>query len=164
MNSDLDPVISQPACTKTHDCSLHLFFCTQRAEKYSDIHRSSAFLCVAASVFSGLIITLALTLFTRQAGDVSVFLIYYLMFSFIIGAPTFIVGLPALHFLPHLKHASPRGAGLIGTAVAGAISIALLLMSSFSKAFTTWQEATTFIACLALWGGIASCVYQRTRQ
>lgn len=126
---------------------------------------AALFSCVAASVFGGLIITLAPTLFTRQAADASVFLISYLMFSFIIGAPTFIaLGLPALHFLPHLKHASPRGAGLIGTAVAGVINIALLLMSSFSKAFTTWQEATTFIACLALWGGIASCVYQRTRQ
>ncbi|WP_153064751.1 hypothetical protein [Xanthomonas campestris] len=143
----------------------HVFFAAARAAKVTLIFLGSVLLsCVAATILSGLCLTLILAT-SRDSGTAGAFFLYYCFFSFGIGSPAFfLAGVPLLHFFPGLKHAHPYSAGIAGAAITASSMLILRLMHHSSVPFSSWDTIAVLVAFPSLWAGIASCVYQRTKQ
>lgn len=138
---------------------------TARVTKAGFIFLGSVLLsCVAATVLSGLCLTLILAT-SRDSGTAVAFFAYYCFFSFGIGSPAFfLVGVPILHFFPGLKHAHPYSAGIAGAAITAGSMLIMRLMHNSSVPLSSWDTIAVLAACPSLWAGIASCVYQRAKE
>ncbi|WP_153066200.1 hypothetical protein [Xanthomonas arboricola] len=115
-------------------------------------------------MLSGFIIVVISLIFFGNS-DYGTFLIYYCIVSFMFGSPAFFaLGIPMLHFFPKLKNARPRNAGLIGAALAGFTAAALTGLNYLSDPSDTAASMFIFVIPPTLWAGVASCIYQRTKQ
>ncbi|QJD69635.1 hypothetical protein HG421_19365 [Xanthomonas campestris pv. badrii] len=138
---------------------------TAHAIKGSLVFLGSVLLsCVAATILSGFLIALILAM-SGSGGAAPTFFLYYCFFAFGIGSPFFVLlGTPTLHFVPGLKHAHPYVAGIAGAAIVASLCLLLRLMHASSGPFDSLASLAAFVACPSLWAGIASCIYQRTKE
>lgn len=123
----------------------------------------SIYACLAASVFSGIILFIMALVFggADAAGGL---LSGFFVISFVLGLPAFLVlGVPLLHLTPRLKLARPRYAALAGAINAAIIDCCLYLFGNFSE-LTHSSWATLFFASTIVWAAFAGGLYQYTRK
>lgn len=123
----------------------------------------SIYACLAASVFSGIILFIVVSFFGDAADAASLLSIFFVV-SFVMGLPVFLVlGVPLLHVIPGLSHTHPRYAALAGAISAAIVDYCLYLIGNFRE-LTHSSWAPMFFGSTIIWAACAGWLYQYTRK